>query len=35
MEEVIDIALPSSAGEERRDAEEKEKIVAADPVAVA
>ena len=35
IDEVIEIALPSSRAEERRDAEEKEKIVSADPVVAA
>jgi len=33
IEEVLAFALPSSPGEERRDAEEREKVLSAQPVA--
>jgi ATP-dependent Lon protease len=32
IHEVLELALPSSAGEERRDAEEREKVLAEQPV---
>ena len=32
IEEVLDLALPSSPGEEKQDAEEREKVLSGQPV---